>query len=329
MKVRLPANLAFDLVRTTEAAALAAGRWIGLGERELADKQATEKMVAAFNEINFEGRIVIGESTVSKVPFYKHGEKVGTGDGPQLDVLFDAIDGSTQLSKGSPGAISAAVIAPAGSMADLIDISYMKKIVVDAEVAPFLVSNCLEAPPAWTLALVARAKNRQVNELTVFVLDRPRHRDLTEEIRTAGAHVILAPDGDIAGGLMAASQDTGVDVLMGTGGVVEGIMVACAVMATGGKLIAQLDPHKDLEFENIRKAGFDPRQVYTHNDLVKTNQTFFAATGINDGPILSGVKYEGGLAKTNSLLLRGESKTRRFVYAEHQLANNSDDDVLD
>ncbi|MFN2159336.1 MAG: class II fructose-bisphosphatase [Anaerolineales bacterium] len=329
MKERLPANLAFDLARTTEAAALAAGRWIGLGERALADKQATEKMVAALNRIKFEGRIVIGESTVSKIPFYKHGEKVGTGDGPRLDLLIDAIDGSAQLSKGSAGAISAAAVAPAGSMAELINVSYMRKIVVDSDVAPYMVSQCLDAPPAWTLALVARAKKRKVSTLTVFVLDRPRHKDITEEIRSAGAHVMLAPDGDIAGGLLAAFHDTGVDLLLGTGGVVEGIMVACAVKATGGMLIAQLDPHTDQEIKNVRAAGFDPGQVYTHNDLVKSDQIYFAATGINDGPILSGVKYKGGLAKTHSILLRGETRTRREMIAEHLLDENRAEDQPD
>ncbi len=319
MKDILPKNLAFDLVRATETAALVAGRWIGLGERELADKQATENMVAALNRINMEGRIVIGEMTVSQPPFYEHGEKVGTGKGPELDVLVDAIDGSTQLSRGSSGAISAAAVAPAGSMARLVGVTYMKKIVVDSDVAPHLVSQCLDAPAAWTLALVARAKNRKISTLNVFVLDRPRHKDLTDEIRAAGAHVMLAPDGDIAGGLLAATRDTGVDLLMGSGGVIEGIMVACVVKATGGMLIAQLDPQNEQEIANIKQAGFDPAQTYNQDDMVKSDQIYFTATGINDGPILSGVKYEGGLAKTNSIMLRGVSKTRRTMVAEHQI----------
>ena len=232
---------------------------------------------------------------------------------------MDAIDGSAQLSRGSPGALSAAAVAPAGSMQVPVDAVYMNKIIVDRIVAPSLVTQCLNAPPGWTLALVARAKKRDINMLTVFVLDRPRHKDLVKEIRSAGAHVMLAPDGDIAGGILACTQGTGVDILMGIGGVVEGILVACAVKAIGGMMISKFAPASDNERLGIEKSGYEVGKIYNQDDLVTTNEVFFSATGINDGPILNGVKYKGELATSNSLLLRGESKTRRLMNAEHRL----------
>lgn len=319
MNSKLPRNLAFDLVRSTEAAAIAAGRWIGLGEQEQADRLATEKMIESLNLVEIDGRIVIGEMDESRQGQFNYGERVGTGEGPRLDLVMDAIDGSAQLSRGSPGALSVAAVAGADSIRVPVEAVYMSKIIVDSTVASSLVPQCLNAPPAWTLALVARAKKRDINMLTVFVLDRPRHQDLVHEIRAAGAHVMLAPDGDIAGGLLACSQGTGVDILMGIGGVVEGILVACAVKAIGGMMISQFSPASDDERVGIEKAGYEVGKFYTQDDLVATDEVFFSATGINDGPILNGVKYKGGLATTNSLLLRGESKTRRLMKAEHLL----------
>jgi fructose-1,6-bisphosphatase II len=319
----IPLDLAFDLVRSTEAAALSAGRWMGLGKPEQADRVATTRMLASLKCIDIDGRIAVCETGVRsegdsrQVPILKHGLQVGTGNGPRLDVVVDAIDGSAQLSQGSPGALSAAAVAPSGSMWVPMGAVYMNKIIVDADVAPALVPQCLDAPAAWTLALVGRAKNRSVATLTVFVLDRPRHKDLIDEIRAAGAHVMLAPDGDIAGGLMACLPGTGIDLLMGIGGVVEGLISACAVKATKGAMLVRLAPQREEENGAIVKAGFDSKRILTHDDLVTSDKVFFAATGINDGAILSGVKYEGEMAKSNSLLLRGETKTRRIMHSEH------------
>ncbi len=319
MKDKLPQNLAFDLVRSTEAAALAAGRWIGLGEQEQADRIATKKMMEALNKVEMDGHIIMGEYSEGRQPLFNHNVSIGSGQGPKLDLVVDAIDGSAQLSRGSPGALSAAAVAPAGSMQVPVDAVYMNKIIVDRIVAPSLVTQCLNAPPGWTLALVARAKKRDINMLSVFVLDRPRHKDLVKEIRSAGAHVMLAPDGDIAGGILACTQGTGVDILMGIGGVVEGILVACAVKAIGGMMISKFAPASDNERLGIEKSGYEVGKIYNQDDLVTTNEVFFSATGINDGPILNGVKYKGELATSNSLLLRGESKTRRLMNAEHRL----------
>jgi len=320
LKEKLPQDLAFDLVRSTEAAAIAAGRWIGLGEQEQADRTATKKMIEALNKIEMDGHIIMGEYSQGREPFFNYNERIGTGAGPSLDLVLDAIDGSAQLSKGSPGALSAAAVAPAGSMQVPVDAVYMNKVIVDRNVAPSLVSQCLNAPPGWTLALVARAKKRDINTLTVFVLDRPRHKDLVEEIRAAGAHVMLAPDGDIAGGILACTPESGVDILMGIGGVVEGILVACAVKAIGGMMISQFTPASDNERKGIEKSGYEVGKIYDQDDLVTTNEVFFSATGINDGPILNGVKYKGELATSNSLILRGGSKTRRLMNAEHRLS---------
>ena len=320
LKEKLPKNLAFDLARCTEAAAIEAGRWIGLGEQEKADSAATEKMIETLNKVDMDGRIVMGEHHETREPLFHHDYRIGSGDSPELDLVIDAIDGSAQLSRGSPGALSAAAVAPAGSMKVPVDAVYMNKIIVDQAVAPSLVSQCLDAPPGWTLALVARAKKRDINTLTVFVLDRSRHQDLVNEIRAAGAHVMLAPDGDIAGGILACTQGTGVDILMGIGGVVEGLLAACAVKAIGGMMIFQFTPASDSERAGIIKAGFNVGKIYNQDELVTTDEVFFSATGINDGPILDGVKYKGELAATNSLILRGESKTRRLMSAEHLLS---------
>jgi fructose-1,6-bisphosphatase II len=194
---------------------------------------------------------------------------------------------------------------------------YMDKIIVDAQVAPYLVPECIDAPVAWTLALVARAKDVPVESLRVFVLDRPRHVDMIAEIRAAGAHILLRPDGDIAGALMVCTPQSGVDLLMGVGGVVEGLLAACALKALGGAILGRLAPQSDEERDAIRASGFDPETILSADDLVAGDQAFFAATGITDGPLLTGVIYYGERAETNSLILRSKTRTRRRVFSEH------------
>ena len=195
----------------------------------------------------------------------------------------------------------------------------MEKIIVDEEVAPYLVEDCLDAPAAWTLSLVARAKGMKVNNLTVFVLDRPRHAYLIDEIRASGAHVILRQDGDVAGALVVSTPRTGVDVLMGTGGVPEGLLAACALKTLGGALIGRLNPQSDAEKQALLDAGYDLHAIFRTQDLVKSDQVFFSATGITDGMLLKGVMFRGKKAETHSLILRSETGTRRFVVAEHVL----------
>lgn len=314
----LERNLGLDLVRVTEWTALQAGRWMGLGNRIEADRAATEAMLRALNALDMDGHIVVGEEAKSGMHSpLDTGNRVGKGDGPAMDVVVDPIDGTNLLVQGRSGAISVVGAAPRGSMWSCAPAAYMEKIVVDREIGQALVPECMEAPPAWTLALIARIKKKEVRDLVVFVLDRPRHAELIDEIRMAGARVALRNDGDIAGAILAALPGRGVDVLMGIGGVAEGVTAACAVRALGGAMLARLAPQSRAEWEAVQQAHLDTRQVLTCQELVLTNEVFFAATGITGGPLLDGVSYHGGRAETHSLVLRGETGTMRSIRAEY------------
>ncbi|MBN1888351.1 MAG: class II fructose-bisphosphatase [Thermoflexales bacterium] len=313
-----PRNLGLDLVRVTEAAALSAGRWMGLGKPDEADVAAAEAMRQALNTLDMDGCIVIGEEV-------KHGkpspldscQRVGTGLGPAMDVVVDPIEGRNLLARGHPDAIAVAGVAPRGSMCALAPAVYMEKIVVDGEAAKALVPECLDAPAAWTLALIARVKGKAVRDLIVFVLERTRHRPLIEEIRAAGARVMLRADGDVAGALMAAIPQLGVDILMGMGGVSQGLISACAVKAVGGGMLGRLAPQSELERAAIEAAQLSTHKIFTCDELVAGREIFFAATGITDGSMLSGVRYHGSEAETESLVLRCETGTRRLIHANH------------
>jgi fructose-1,6-bisphosphatase II len=313
-----PQNLGLNLVRATEVAALSAGRWMGLGKQAEANHDAMEAMCSVLNSLHIDGRIAIGEE--GKLGVHSpldSGHSVGTGDGPTMDLVADPIDGVRLLAQGHPGAIAVAAAAPSGSMWTPSPAIYMEKIVVDREAADALVPECLDAPAAWTLALVARVKKKAVRDLVVFVLDRPRHYDLIEEIRVAGARAMLRTDGDIAGALLAASRHSGVDILMGIGGVPEGVIAACAVRAKAGAMLGRLAAQGDEERAAIRAAGLDTERILTCRDLVCGDEIFFAATGITDGPVLRGVRYHGSTAETESLVLRCETGSRRLVHIEH------------
>ncbi len=306
------------MVRAVEGAAIAAGRWMGLGDRQSADDAATRAMAEEFSRIDIKGTIVVGEEREWASLPLDVGQAVGTGQGPELDVVVDPIDGSNLLAQGRPGAISVAGIAPRGTMWASQSARYMEKLVVDRQVAKALVPDCLDAPAAWTLALVARVKNKPVRDLVVFVLDRPRHQDLIEEIRSAGARVMLRIDGDISGALLAASTDhPNVDVLMGIGGASEGVVAACAVRALGGAMLGRLAPQSATEREAIIAEGLDPARILSGAELVDREQVFFVATGITDGPLLEGVSYHGSRVRTETIVLRGETGTRRILKAEH------------
>ncbi len=316
----LARNLGLDLVRVTETTAVYAGRWMGLGNRIEADRVATQAMVHALNELEMDGYIVIGEESKSGLHSpLDSGNRVGLGNGPQMDVVVDPIDGTKLLVQGRAGALSVAGVGPRGALWSCAPAAYMEKIVVDREVGKALVPECLEAPPAWTLALIARIKKKEVRDLVVFVLDRPRHAELIEEIRLAGARVALHSDGDIAGAIMAAMPGKGVDALMGIGGVPEGVTAACAVRALGGAMLARLAPQSRAESEAVANAGLDTRTILSGEELVRTNEVFFVATGITGGPLLDGVHYHSGRAETHSLVLRGQTGTLRLIRAEHIL----------
>jgi fructose-1,6-bisphosphatase II len=321
MQKEPPRNLGLDLVRVTEAAALSAGRWMGLDRREDADGAAIAAMHEALNTLDMEGHIVLGkEGRLGTHSELDSGRRVGTGRGPEMDVVVDPIEGRNLLAQGHPDAISVAAVAPRGSMWAPGAGVYMDKIVVDREAAAALVPECMDAPAAWTLALVARVKDKPLRDLVVFVLNRPRHRNLIEEIRAAGARAVLRTDGDIAGAMLAASLDIGVDLLMGIGGLSEGVIAACAVKAMGGGMLGRLAPQSEEERAAVEAVGLDTRAVVDCDTLIASREIFFAATGITAGRLLAGVRYRRDCAETESLVLRCETGTRRLIRAEHRLA---------
>jgi fructose-1,6-bisphosphatase II len=277
-------------------------------------------MHSALNTLDMDGRVLIGkEGRLGQHSSLDTGQRVGTGEGPEMDVIVDPIDGRSLLARGHPDAVAVAAVAPRGSMWAPSPGIYMDKIVVDREIAGALVPECLDAPAGWVLALVARAKGKDVRDLVVFVLNRPRHRSLIDEIRAAGARTMQRTDGDVVGALMAASSYAHVDVLMGIGGVPEGVLAACATRALGGGMLGRLAPQTEKEREAIEAAGLDPHQVLSCSQLVSSREVFFAATGITDGTLLSGVHYHGTEAETESLIIRGETGTRRTLHSEHRI----------
>jgi fructose-1,6-bisphosphatase II len=312
--------MGLDLVRATEAAAMAAARWMGLGLLEDAEAAAGTAMARALDSLEMDGRIVMGEEGRDRVHSTLPSERrVGKGRGITLDVLADAIDGRRLLARGRPGAVAVAAVAARGTIWAPHPAAYMEKIVVNRQVARALVPECMSAPAAWTLGLIARAKGKPVRDLVIFVLERPRHADLINEIRAAGARVMLADDGDISGAVLAALPDGPVDALMGVGGAAEGITAACAVISLGGGMLARLAPQSEAERVAVAASDLDPRRILTCADLVGGEQVFFVATGITDGLLLSGVHFSGDRATTNSLILRSETRTRRTIMAEHLL----------
>jgi fructose-1,6-bisphosphatase II len=293
---------------------------MGLGNPDLADCEAAEAMFSVLNTLDIEGCIVIGEEgKLGRHSPLDSGTIVGTGDGPQVDLVVDPIDGRRRLALGYSDAIAVVGVAPRGSMWSPAPAVYMEKIIVDRSAAQAMVPECLDAPAAWTLALVARMKNKPVRDLVVFVLDRPRHAHLVEEIRSAGARILLRSDGDVAGALMAAYPNSGVDLLMGIGGVPEGVIAACAVKALGGCIMGRLAPQSLEERAAVEAAGLDTSRVMLCNELISSDEIFFASTGITDGLLLAGVKYQGDDAETESLVLRAETGTRRVIHTSHSL----------
>ncbi len=318
MNKHISPNLGLDLVRATEAAALTAGRWMGLGEPDEAHRLAGKAMASVLDTLAIDGRIVVGEESILglRSPL-DSGLKVGAGNGPAVDVVIDPIDGTRLLAKGHPDAIAVVGVAPYGSMWSPYPAIYMDKIVVGNKAANVLVPECLDAPAAWTLALVARAKKKAVRDLVVFLLDRPRHNDLIDEIRAAGARVITRSQGDVAGALSAITTNVNVDVLMGVGGVTEGVIAACAIKSLGGAMLGRISPQSDAERAAVEAAGLDTQQILTCDELVSGEDIYFAATGITDGVLLSGLRYHGNMAETESMVIRCKTGTRRIIRTEH------------
>ena len=309
-------NLALELVRATEAAAIAAGPWVGAGDKNAADGAAVDAMRYRLSSVSFNGTVVIGEGEKDKAPMLFNGEVVGDGTGPNLDIAVDPIDGTRLTALGMNNALSVIAVADGGSMFDPSAVFYMEKLVTGPEAADFV---DLRLPVKQKLHLVAKAKGKKINELTVCVLDRPRHAKLIEEIRACGARTRIILDGDVAGAIAACREGTGVDVMLGTGGTPEGIVAACAIKATGGVIQGRLAPTDDAEREKALAAGHDLDRILTTDDLVTSDNCFFAATGITDGKLLRGVRYGKNIVTTQSLVMRSSSGTVRTVEAEHRL----------
>jgi len=307
-------NLALDLVRVTEAAALASARWLGKGDKNAGDGAAVEAMRLSFNSLAISGTVIIGEGEKDNAPMLHNGEKVGGGGPLAVDVAVDPVEGTSLLAYGRPNAISVVGVAPAGAMYDPGPSYYMQKLVVPAQ-AKNVVD--IEAPVPTNLKRIAKALGKDVDDLVVFVLDKPRHKKLIADIREAGARIQLHTDGDVAGALMAIDPRNEVDVMMGTGGTPEGVLAACAIRIMGGEMFCKLDPQKQDEKNLLAQSGVDVRRVLTVGDLVKSDDVFFAATGISGGTFLKGVRYLGYGAETSSLVMRGKTGTIRYIEAIH------------
>ncbi|NJD58689.1 MAG: fructose-bisphosphatase class II [Anaerolineales bacterium] len=308
-------NLALELVRVTEAAALAAGRFMGRGDKNAADKASVDAMRYMLNTIEINGVIVIGEGEKDEAPMLYNGERVGTGEGPQMDLAVDPIDGTRPLSHGLPNSIATVSIAPRGTMFDPGPYVYMDKIAV-GPAAKGVVD--ITAPVQDNLRKIAKAKNIELDNLTVVILDRPRHDELIKEVRRLGCRIRLIMDGDVSGALMTAWPDSGIDVLLGIGGSPEGVLAACALRAMGGEIQGRLYARNEDETQRGHEMGYDFNKVLTMDDLVASEDVFFAATGITDGELLDGVKYHSQGARTSSLVVRGLSGTVRQINSIHR-----------
>ncbi|WP_241834408.1 class II fructose-bisphosphatase [Pseudofrankia asymbiotica] len=309
-------NLALELVRVTEAAALAAARWVGRGDKNGADGAAVDAMRRLVGTVSMRGVVVIGEGEKDEAPMLFNGEQVGSGEGAECDVAVDPVDGTTLTSKGMNNAVSVMAVSERGTMYDASVCFYMDKLVTGPEAAAVV---DITASVEDNIRAVAKAKGILPRDVTVVVLDRPRHAQLVDEIRATGARVKLISDGDVAGAVMAASSDTGIDLLLGVGGTPEGIIAACAVTCLGGVIQARLWPRDDDERRKVEEAGRDTSRVLTTLDLVNSDNVFFVATGITDGELLAGVRYRPGGASTSSLVMRSRSGTIRRVDSQHQL----------
>jgi fructose-1,6-bisphosphatase II len=310
-------NLAMELVRVTEAAAMAAGRWVGRGDKNGGDQAAVDAMRKLVGSVSMRGVVVIGEGEKDEAPMLFNGEEVGNGQGPECDVAVDPIDGTTLMSKGMPNALAVLAVSERGSMFDPSAVFYMEKIATGPEAAEVI---DLSVPVAENIKRVAKATRMDISDITVCILDRPRHDDLVRQVREAGARITFITDGDVAGAIAAARPDTGVDLLMGIGGTPEGIISAAALRCMGGAIQGRLWPRDDAERQAALDAGHDLDRILTTEDLVRGDNVFFCATGITDGELLRGVTYRTGGCSTQSIVMRSKSGTVRMIDSFHRLA---------
>jgi fructose-1,6-bisphosphatase II len=318
-------NLALDLVRVTESAALAAGRYVGRGNKIAADKAAVDAMRLMLNTVPMNGVVVIGEGEKDEAPMLFNGEICGTGELPEVDIAVDPIDGTRPLAHGSPNAISTVALAPRGTMFNPGPFLYMNKIAV-GPLAKDVID--IEAPVAENLKRIAHAKGEHVNDLTVVILDRPRHEKLVAEVREAGARIRFIQDGDVAGAMMTGLPETGIDVLLGIGGSPEAVLAAAGLKCLDGNIQCKLIPRKPEDLEKGIAMGYQVDRVITINDLISSDDVFFAATGITTGDLLEGVHYFADYAQTDSLVMRGLTGTSRRIKATHRLDKLSEISVI-
>lgn len=310
-------ELALEFVRVTEAAAIAAARWMGRGDKEAADGAAVDAMRAVFDTVQIDGIVVIGEGEIDEAPMLYIGERVGSGKPPLVDIAVDPLEGTNLVAKGLPGAIATLAVAERGCLLHAPDM-YMEKIAVGSQAA-----GCIDidAPVYDNLSRVAKVKGCAIRDLTVILLDRPRHAQIIDEVRKAGARVKLISDGDVAAAIATAIEDTGVDILMGIGGAPEGVLAAAALRSLGGEVQGRLVPQNEAEAERVRAMGLaDARRVLTMDDFVRGDDVIFAATGITEGDWLRGVRFSGSGVRTHSVVTRAKTGTIRFIEAVHQLS---------
>lgn len=308
-------NLALDLVRVTEAAAMSAARFMGRGNKEGGDQAAVDAMRLVLNSIDMDGVVVIGEGEKDEAPMLFNGEKLGTGTPPKLDIAVDPVEGTRLLAQGKPNSIATVAMAERGSMFDPGPIVYMYKIAVGPEAVGHIDVN---SSVSDNLREVAAVKSMDVDDLTVVILERPRHEEIIDEIRSVGSRIRLITDGDVAGALMTAWPDSGIDIMIGIGGTPEGVLAACALKSMQGEIQGKLFPRTAEEAALANEMGYDLDRVLTIDDMVNSDDIFFAATGITDGELVNGVKYSGEGARTHSLVMRSKSGTVREIHSTHR-----------
>jgi fructose-1,6-bisphosphatase II len=308
-------NLALELVRVTEAAAVAAAKWQGRGDKEAVDQAAVDAMRSMLATVDVDGLVVIGEGEKDEAPMLANGEEVGNGTGIEMDVAVDPVDGTRLTARGMPGALAVIAMSPRGTMYAPGSLVYMDKVAVGEDAAGVI---DLEAPVEHNLKQVAKAKGKGVDDVTAVILNRPRNEDYVNRVREAGARISLIGDGDISGAISTAKRDSGIDILLGIGGSPEAVTAACAMLALRGEMQCKLWPRDAAERQFAIDNGLDLDQVLTTSDLVNSDNTFFAATGVTGGSLLDGVGFYGDAVETHSVVMRSQSGTTRFVRGVHR-----------
>ncbi len=310
-------NLVLEIARIAEAAALASAEWVGRGQKDLADKAAVDAMRGTFDSVDIAGTVVIGEGEMDEAPMLYIGEKVGTGRGPAVDIAVDPLEGTNLCAKALPNSIAVLAIAPAGCLLHAPDM-YMDKIAVGPRAAGKV---SLDKPVRENLEIVAEANGKRLQDVTVIVLDRPRHKEIIEEVRKAGARTRLISDGDVSAAILTAFPETGIDLMLGIGGAPEGVLAAAALKCVGGDFMGRLAPEDEAQRERCRAMGIaDVNQLLTMEDMVKGDDVLFAATGVTNGDLLRGVRFTPEGAHTHTVVMRAKTGTVRFIEAVHQLS---------